>query len=259
MSQFSGWFQRSAERVPTMMTIRTFTTGAALAILLPRLLAASGTNSIPTEFNYRTTRVGDKSAAIKERLRLEMRTADGVTTSIYLSQRERGTEFVVIRTTADGSLLAATKTVRNSQDHETLRAKIWEDEREIHVERMRRLNHKKVRSREITDSEPVVDAALLFWLRGFPFGTDEVQEILMVAFSQHFVTMHVRQVGQERISVPAGDFDCFKIEAVVDLIVTEIKTTFWLSRQEPHFLVKYEGRRGILIAPTYTTSLISMK
>jgi hypothetical protein len=105
----------------------------------------------------------------------------------------------------------------------------------------------------------VADAGLLFRLRDFPFENGAELDLQIVAFSQHSVPMRVKLVGREKIQVPAGEFDCYKLVGVVDLVVKQIVTTYWLSVEEPHFLVKYEGKRGLFIAPTYVTTLTSMQ
>lgn len=73
-------------------------------------------------------------------------------------------------------------------------------------------------------------------------------------FSFHYIsdepkvyslTLHYR--GKEKITVPAGNYECHKLEMTVDLGVLGIvgafipKTYFWFSLGEPIEWVKYEG------------------
>lgn len=64
--------------------------------------------------------------------------------------------------------------------------------------------------------------------------------------------------GEEKVTVPAGTFDCHRLEVapdVVDLVGPVIgffarrfvpKVTIWVSKEEPHRLIKYRGPFGML-------------
>jgi hypothetical protein len=56
--------------------------------------------------------------------------------------------------------------------------------------------------------------------------------------------------------VPAGEFECYRIEMVVDLPIFHPKVINWISTQKPNFLVKYQGKKGPF-TPSYITSLVS--
>ncbi|MBA2133650.1 DUF3108 domain-containing protein [Capillibacterium thermochitinicola] len=50
--------------------------------------------------------------------------------------------------------------------------------------------------------------------------------------------------GKERVSVKAGDFDTYKIMLTLPgLKSIFFKAYFWVSTEEPHYLIKYEGKR----------------
>src|SRR4051812_17069522 len=59
--------------------------------------------------------------------------------------------------------------------------------------------------------------------------------------------MHAEMRGKERITTPAGSFDCYKIELVPSLGFLNVvrsflpKARFWFLASEPHFWVQYEG------------------
>ena len=83
-------------------------------------------------------------------------------------------------------------------------------------------------------------------LRAFPFENRE--------FSTHLISNEPRLYdvtfenrGRERVRVPAGEFDCYRIEAEAHLGVLSLvkpflaKTTFWMTVEPPHFWVRYQG------------------
>jgi hypothetical protein len=217
------------------------------------------TNRLPETFFLETVVKGDFCMEVHERVRLEMRRSTDAMTSIYRSERDDGSEFVAITSQPDGKLLSATKVEQDVKGRETYRSRIWFQDDAVHAERIRASGRRSVRSRPVGKREIVADAGLLFRLRDFPFENGTELDLQIVAFSQHSVPMRVKLVGREKIQVPAGEFDCYKLVGVVDLVVKQIVTTYWLSVEEPHFLVKYEGKRGLFIAPTYVTTLTSMQ
>jgi len=49
------------------------------------------------------------------------------------------------------------------------------------------------------------------------------------------MTVEAKVTGQEKVEVPAGSFDCFKVE------LSTIRQTFWYSTDAHHYLVKFEA------------------
>jgi hypothetical protein len=78
----------------------------------------------------------------------------------------------------------------------------------------------------------------------------------MVDFSGDSITVTIHQEGTEKISVPAGEFECYRLVTVVNIPVWKPRITYWLGTKKPHLLVKHEGKRGAF-TPSYTTSLLS--
>jgi hypothetical protein len=83
-------------------------------------------------------------------------------------------------------------------------------------------------------------------LRAFPFERRE--------FSTHLLSNEPRLYdvsfenrGRERVRVPAGEFECYRIEVDAHLGALNIvkpflaKTTFWMTVEPPHFWVRYQG------------------
>ena len=76
----------------------------------------------------------------------------------------------------------------------------------------------------------------------------------MVDFSGETVTVTVRQAGKDVVVVPAGEFQCFRIEVIVHIPILRPKLTYWVTTDEPHFMVKSIGKRGPFTR-TYVTVL----
>jgi hypothetical protein len=108
------------------------------------------------------------------------------------------------------------------------------------------------------DKELAVDGSLLVLLRFFPFDEGRKWNLFMVDFSGYSITVTILQEGREKIAVPAGEFECYRLATVVNIPVLKPRITYWLSTQKPNFLVKHQGKRGPFTS-SYTTSLISFE
>lgn len=102
-----------------------------------------------------------------------------------------------------------------------------------------------------------VDGSLLVLLRDFPFDSTGEWSVFMVDFSAASVTITVRQEGQETVTVPAGTFACYRMEATVGIPLLRPRILYWLTKEEPHFLVKQQGKRGPFTR-SYVTSLTKL-
>jgi hypothetical protein len=51
----------------------------------------------------------------------------------------------------------------------------------------------------------------------------------------NIIGLEAKVTGQEKVEVPAGSFDCFKVELSI------VRQTFWYSTDAHHYLVKFEG------------------
>lgn len=87
--------------------------------------------------------------------------------------------------------------------------------------------------------------------------------------SFNVLTMDIKIKGKEKVKVPAGEFDCYKIEMLPNLEALLGKTLnrlvkpfvpkfrFWVNSKGNHQLVKSEGRMGPVAAPLQRFELIS--
>jgi len=96
--------------------------------------------------------------------------------------------------------------------------------------------------------------ALVF--RTFPFGQGEKVDFQVVMDGARgsplgTFNMYVQETGREQVTVPAGVYDCYKLEMGVGgfagVFARGYRYYFWYTAQEPHFLVRYEEKkeRGI--------------
>jgi len=65
----------------------------------------------------------------------------------------------------------------------------------------------------------------------------------------NIVPVQTEVTGQEKVEVPAGTFDCYKVELS---LAKQMKQTFWYSTDAHHYLVRFEGGGviGVLAALT---------
>jgi len=106
---------------------------------------------------------------------------------------------------------------------------------------------------------------LAFCLRGFPFGRQkEVKIRLTPPFKPKtpfwvwkMWKSYARFLGEERVTVPAGTFDCYKLEvAASGGLIKRFSSEyyFWYTKEPPHRFVKYQDKDGKSV-----TELMEMK
>ncbi len=87
-------------------------------------------------------------------------------------------------------------------------------------------------------------------LRLLPTAPDQEIRFQLVTHAASVVDMRANVVGRERVTVPAGTFDCYKIElrptGFTGFLATIIMPNFymWHTEAAPHFWVKYQGAEG---------------
>ena len=79
----------------------------------------------------------------------------------------------------------------------------------------------------------------------------------MVDFSGQSVTVSIRSQGTELVTVPAGSFECYRLEVGIGIAFLKATITYWLTKNPPHFLVKHSGKKGPF-TKSFTTVLESM-
>ena len=234
------------------------------ATLAPLAADADGTTNVfdsatncVEKFVYVTVLASDEKGEKQEDVVMELRHSETGLVNVYSSRHVNGSELVTIVTGPDGKLIEATKTEKDSKNRHVAAYRIWVENDTAHIGELKAGRTEKVSSRDMADQVLVVDAGLLASLGTFPFDANREITILMASFAGRFVTMTVRQIGTETVSVQAGRFECYKLEVSIDIVVKKIRTLFWLTKDAPHYLVQFEGRRGLFFAPVYRTRLVS--
>jgi len=84
----------------------------------------------------------------------------------------------------------------------------------------------------VYDNEEVVQL-----MRRLPLAPDykTTLRILTGLGGGNIISLEVKVAGQEKVEVPAGTFDCYKVE------LSLVHQTFWYSTDAHHYVVKFEG------------------
>jgi hypothetical protein len=116
--------------------------------------------------------------------------------------------------------------------------------------------HKKTTRLDIPEGRTLaLECSLLVLLRFFPYDSATRWDLFMIDFSGRSVTAIARQTGIERITVPAGEFSCYRMEVLIHTFLLSPTIVCWVTTEKPHFVVKSEAKRGIF-SPKYITTLI---
>lgn len=92
-------------------------------------------------------------------------------------------------------------------------------------------------------------------LRSLPFDPPGEREFHFLTNEPRMYRITMKPRGRERIKAPAGEFECYKYEMVVNLGLLGLlrvfipKTYFWFTVDPPHFWVRYEGLESGLGSP----------
>lgn len=207
---------------------------------------------------YRYRSVPDGRAEDAERVVMEFLHGD---TTIVLSRTDRpgGGERIEIRMEPGGELISASRRIVGVRGEVERADSIWR-EGETAWSRTEKAGEEDTREHAVPEGKPLaVDASLLFLLRDIPFDEEAIErDFFMIDFSGRSITVTARNRGTVQIEVPAGSFRCGEIEIEVNIfLIPDPTIDYWLSADEPHFMVRHEGKRGPF-TPTYVTELLSM-
>lgn len=170
--------------------------------------------------------------------------------------RPDGKEVIEIEMLPDGSFLSGTKYFMNEHGKTIRTVRIARENGMVSVERHLEEKTERKDIKLPSDKILAVDASLLVLMRNFPFDQGSQWDVFMVDFSRQSVSVSVRQAGVEKVIVPSGEFECYRMEVVVKVFIFRPKIIFWITKTPPHFLVKHTGKRGPF-TPEYITSLVS--
>jgi len=167
-------------------------------------------------------------------------------------------EKITIHMDRDGRFISGLRTTSSPQNERLQQERVWIAGHKAYVEKGAGEEKKRKEHALPQDLPFAVDGSLLVLLRSFPFNESKKWTVFMVDFSGYAIQVTVRQAAVERVVVPAGEFECYRMEVVVDIPIFHPKVTYWLSVPKPHYLVKHQGRKGPF-TPSYVTSLVSTK
>ncbi len=96
---------------------------------------------------------------------------------------------------------------------------------------------------------------LPFSLRGFPFGKEKKVKLKitppfkpwMPIWAWKMWKSYVKLKGVEKVTVPAGTFDCYKLEVAASSMFIRPFTSkyyLWFTKEPPHQFVKYQDKDG---------------
>lgn len=174
------------------------------------------------------------------------------------TQRRDEQEITMIEMLPDGHFLSGLRTVTDLSGKENEITRIDRKDHTVSVERQSG-NNGKTKTYRIPGAKPLaVDASLLMLLRSFPFNEKVEWKVFMVDFSHHAITVRVKHGETETVNVPAGSFVCYRIEVEIRFLIFRASIKYWISQDEPHFLVRHEGKRGPFTA-SYITELLRIE
>jgi len=204
-------------------------------------------------YHYEAAPIGKENdkEEIELALSFEEDSAEYVSTIVSAKSDER----ITIKMTKEGNLVSGARSLLRSPGG-PVEEKIWRDGKTAYVEHTSGTD-KKTAQLDIPEGRTLaLEGSLLVLLRFFPYDSTTRWELFMIDFSGRSVTATARQAGIERITVPAGEFSCYRMEVLVHTFILKPTIVCWVTAEKPHFVVKNEGKRGIF-TPKYITTLIS--
>jgi hypothetical protein len=121
-------------------------------------------------------------------------------------------------------------------------------------------DHTTVRAVSLT-AQAIPTELLSALLRLLPAARDQRMQFDLVTGEGRLVGMHARVVGRERVTVPAGTFDSFKVQLeptgfLAVLATLHGKLYMWHTVAAPHVWVKYQGPDGSPGLPPVVRELV---
>ncbi len=190
----------------------------------------------------------------KETVEMEMLHAAGSITYHSKISSSRSREEIRIETDREGRFISGTRQVLSYEKDLPAEQKIWREKDKIFLQGN---GGGKLKTYNLAEDRGfAVDGSLLLLLRFFPFESGPTWKIFMVDFAGYAITVEVHLAGTEMITVPAGTFECYRMEVIVEIPLLHPRILYWVTKDAPHFLVKNVGKRGPF-TDTYVTTLIS--
>jgi hypothetical protein len=194
----------------------------------------------------------------KEEIALDLSFKENSIEYVSTMVSAKSDERIAIRMDGEGGLISAVRSLR-SRSKGLMEGKIWREGGRAYVEQTSGDDKKTVRLNIPEDKTLALEGSLLILLRFFPYDSDATRwNLFMVDFSGRSATATAGRTGIERISVPAGEFSCYRMEVVIHIFILRPTIVCWVTAEKPHFLVKSVGKRRIF-GPKYVTALVGRK
>lgn len=231
----------------------------SVCLLSDQPIANAENNSEKRErYHYEAVPEGSQEASRKKSIMMNINNADSQTIFTMKSISAKEVEYIRLELDADSNFVSGIRNVTHPSGKLKSAGSILRKQQTVYVKRVSG-KMKKIREYDLPKKKSlVVDGSLLLLLRSFPFDQNKEWKLFMIDFSQHSVSGVVRQAGVETIRVKAGEFECYRMELIVHVFVFRPKITYWISKMEPHFLVKHRGKIGPFTR-TYVTQLVSIE
>ena len=237
-----------------MIRISLFFTAALLILFAGDRLESGMAQEI---YYYEAVPEGDRDGGRKEFIKMEFISRNDGLEYIAEIKSDKGIENIKIKMERGAGFVSGTREVLDLSDRQVSSEKIWRDEDSAYLQRnpVKGKTSKIIKYNLYNDRMLAVDGSLLALFRYFKFEYRNTQDIFMIDFSGTSVSVTVRQAGIENIAVPPGAFECYRIEVIVNIPLIRPKIIYWVTKDEPHFMVKHKGKRGPFTT-SYATYLV---
>jgi len=209
-------------------------------------------------YRYEAMPVKSRDASWRKSIEMNIDYTDSQTIFTMKSISEKEVEHITIELDADGNFASGARNVTHPSGKPKFEGSLWRKQKAVYSKR-RSGREQKTREFDLPKNKTLaVDGSLLLLLRSFPFDQNREWKLFLIDFSQQSISGTVRQAGVETIGVKAGEFECYRMEVIIHAFVFRPKITYWITKMEPHFLVKHRGKIGPF-TKTYTTQLVSIE
>ncbi len=204
------------------------------------------------EYHYQAIPIGKEEDTEQIDVTLSFEESGLVFTSDSISKRAE--ERISVTMTRGGELVSGTRRLAEKSGTIT-EERIWREGEKAYIERTSGKD-KRTTSVEVPDGATLaVEASLLVLFRCFPYQSTEQWQLFVIDFTGKSMAATALQTGVERLTVPAGEIPCYRVEIRFHVLFLNPKVVVWIARGEPHVVVRSVGKRGLL-TPTYVTSLV---
>jgi len=162
-------------------------------------------------------------------------------------------------------ILETIRITRDSGNNELWRRnKIFDyPNRELIAEQFEHGKLKKIKTARLPETITFTSDILAILLRGYNFEAPEPFDFYIFSSEAKLFRIQAQMIGTETVRVPAGEFECYKMELILDLGVANLltkyilpKTYMWFSKKQPHYWLKFEGLEGGVGSPYVVMELL---